>query len=186
MIVRPRSTSQVLHDQALKRPLIDYEATRRAVVERETKLQYKDWRNVGDSGNPGFGAGWSNLDPVAASAFEPLTSDGRNPLGFYRDRWGFVHIRGVVQNTSGMSLTTIFALPSDLRPSKFEYFRSEYVSNGTGGLSGTAFRWACLISIDSTTGDVKVAQYYTTTTTGGVRLLSLEDIAFHAADRGAV
>lgn len=183
MIPKPHSALAELRRLAEDRKLVDYGATARALAERETKLQYKTWRNIGDAGNPNFNSPWQNLDINAAGAFEPLTGEGRNAAGFFRDRWGFVHVRGVVQNTSGMDTGTIFTLPGDLVPVATEYFRSYYVSNGTGGLSGTTFRWACVVKV-TTSGAMSVQEYYTTTTTGGVKLLSLENIAFQAYDRG--
>jgi hypothetical protein len=185
LIVKPGTVLSALQDQARRRPLVDFEATRRALSERETKIQYKDWVNVGSVGAPTFGPNWSNVDMATISAFEPLTSDGRNPAGYFRDRWGFVHIRGVVTNPTGIVSTVIFQLPSDLAPSGKEHFKSAFVTNGTGGLSGTAFRYACEIEVD-TLGNVLVSNFFTTTGTGGIRLLLLENIQFHAADRGAV
>lgn len=185
MIVKPNSVIASLRKQARARPLIDYEATRRALDERATKTMYKDWINVGTPGAPGFNSNWSNVDMTTIAPFEPLTGDGRNPAGYFRDRWGFVHIRGVVTNVSGIVSTPVFRLPSDLVPAAKEYFRSSFATNGVAGLSGTTFRYACSIEVD-TLGDVRPVDFFTTTGTGGIKLLLLENIQFHAADRGAV
>jgi hypothetical protein len=183
MIVKPGSVLGTLREQARNRPLLDFEAVRVARAARETKLQYTDWINVGDVGAPNFLNSWSNVNMATISAFEPLTSDGRNPAGYFRDRWGFVHLRGVVTNPS-ITNAAIFQLPSDLVPEKTERFRSHFVTNGTGGLSGTAFYYASQVEVD-TAGFVKVSDFYTMIGTGGIRLLEIDNISFMAADRGA-
>lgn len=52
---------------------------------------------------PTFAAGWTNY------------GGGFNAAGYYKDKFGFVHLKGLVKRTSGSSVA-IFTLPSGFRP----------------------------------------------------------------------
>jgi hypothetical protein len=62
------------------------------------------WHEVGSSGNPAFQNGWVNYSPSGNSA------------GYYKDRLGFVHLKGLVKN--GAMSSTIFTLPPGYRSAK--------------------------------------------------------------------
>jgi len=62
------------------------------------------WHEVGSAGNPGFQNGWTNYSPSANSA------------GFYKDRLGYVHLKGMIKN--GTMSQTAFTLPVGYRPAK--------------------------------------------------------------------
>ena len=62
------------------------------------------WHEVGSAGNPAFQNGWTNYSPSGNSA------------GYYKDRLGFVHLKGMVKN--GTMSQTAFTLPVGYRPAK--------------------------------------------------------------------
>lgn len=64
------------------------------------------WHVVGASGEPAFSSGWANHDT------------NYNTAGFFKDREGFLHLRGLVGLTGGVTTTCIFQLPAAYRPSK--------------------------------------------------------------------
>ena len=64
---------------------------------------------VGAPGEPAFEGGSSNAVPGGVNAF--------NPVGFYKDHEGIVHLQGIAQvGVSGTSITPIFTLPPGFRP----------------------------------------------------------------------
>ena len=69
------------------------------------------WREVGTTGQPDFGTGWSNLGGNA-NQNQGLWSTA----GFYRDPLGIVHVKGVVKDPAPTQSTAIFSLPSGYRP----------------------------------------------------------------------
>jgi hypothetical protein len=62
------------------------------------------WHEVGSAGNPAFQNGWTNYSPSGNSA------------GYYKDRLGFVHLKGMIKN--GTMSQTAFTLPVGYRPAK--------------------------------------------------------------------
>ena len=79
------------------------------------------WREVGASNQPAFTNGWTNF------------GDDHSTAAFYKDPWGVVHLKGVVQggtvahNPSG----SVFTLPCGYGPSKDEVH--SVLSNDTAG-----------------------------------------------------
>jgi len=64
---------------------------------------------VGASGQPGFENGSSNFPGEAGVSF--------NPVGFYKDHEGIVHLQGVaVVGKNGSGIVPIFTLPPGFRP----------------------------------------------------------------------
>jgi hypothetical protein len=63
------------------------------------------WHEVGTPGNPSFQHGWENYSPVSFST-----------AGFFKDRLGYVHLRGVMDD--GAMSQTAFVLPPGYRPAK--------------------------------------------------------------------
>lgn len=61
------------------------------------------WHEIGSPGNPAFQNGWTNY-----------TSG--NTAGYYKDRLGFVHLKGMIRN--GTMSQTAFTLPVGYRPAK--------------------------------------------------------------------
>ena len=63
------------------------------------------WHEVGTPGNPSFHHGWENYSPVSF-----------NTAGFLKDRLGYVHLKGVMDD--GVMSQTAFILPPGYRPTK--------------------------------------------------------------------
>src|SRR5262245_13483563 len=63
---------------------------------------------VGAPGEPAFENGSSNSPAIGMLI--------PNPVGFYKDHGGFVHLQGVVFAGSGEPLATLFTLPPGFRP----------------------------------------------------------------------
>src|SRR5262245_32803466 len=62
------------------------------------------WHEIGTPGNPFFQHGWENYSPSFSKA------------GFQKDRLGYVHLRGVLDD--GVMSQTAFTLPPGYRPAK--------------------------------------------------------------------
>ena len=72
------------------------------------------WHEIGGLSEPAFANGWTNVgNPNEVTA------------AFYKDPFGVVHLKGIVDNGSG----TIFTLPAGYRPSKF---LAEIILRGVG------------------------------------------------------
>ena len=61
---------------------------------------------VGGAGEPGFQHNWTNALPEGGSDF--------NPVGFYKDREGIVHLQGLA--AGGEANRVVFQLPPGYRP----------------------------------------------------------------------
>jgi hypothetical protein len=59
------------------------------------------WHEVGGTGEPGFENAWVNYGPCC------------NTAGFYKDRFGLIHLKGLVK--TGAIGSTIFTLPAGYR-----------------------------------------------------------------------
>lgn len=115
-------------------------------------FKYKTWREIGDTAgkNPTFEGNWANY--TATATF--------NTAAFYKDAFGVVHIKGLVENTTGTGInTTIFTLPTGYIPSKNYIFttigdgaiaRIDIDSDGTVDLS-TVGTGATYLSLDGIT-----------------------------------
>jgi hypothetical protein len=181
MTVKPLDTMKELRRLAQERPVLDYEATRRALAEQERLRLYANWRTVGaGGGNPGFQNGWANW---TGGSYEQH-ADARTQAGFFRDQWGFIHLRGVVENPGTYSLAAIFTLPSQLVPLRNEYFGSGFWGE-LSGFPGSFIRLPCLL-ITEPTGIVRVGSYSATDLLSAPRAIALDGWSFEAANRGAV
>jgi hypothetical protein len=63
---------------------------------------------VGNSGEPGFENGSFNFPGEGGIGF--------NPVGFYKDHEGIVHLQGVAKVGKGGPVTSVFTLPPGFRP----------------------------------------------------------------------
>ncbi|HEX4670226.1 MAG TPA: hypothetical protein VH275_09680 [Solirubrobacterales bacterium] len=91
---------------------------------------------VGTAGQPGFESGSANLPSEAGVGYQPV--------GFYKDHEGIVHLQGVVNvGATGALPGVIFRLPSGFRPRSgtlvvLNVFCSRFVSSGCGVDEGGA------------------------------------------------
>jgi hypothetical protein len=108
----------------------------------ETILEQQSWQT------PTLQSGWENY------------GSGYNPVGYFKDSLGIVHLRGVVEN--GTEETTIFTLPAAYRPAHRELHAVETYQNVNGRIDIKA------------NGDVWVR-------TGSPDWISLDGITFRAA-----
>jgi hypothetical protein len=118
---------------------------------------------VGAPGEPAFQHSWQN----GVSIYD-------EPLGFYKDREGVVHLRGLIQN--GAPNNTIFQLPAGYRPAAGKIARFVATCECDTGVQATA------ITIEgsgfSASGDGAVAMFNGNLSTGNK--LSLNGISFRA------
>jgi hypothetical protein len=101
--------------------------------------------------------GWQNVDA------------NFNPAGYFKDSQGIVHLRGVVQNTSGASLIgkAIFSLPPDYSPEQRE------IHTTIAGTANEIGRIDILPSVDAANGSVILMK-------GSPEFISLDGITFRA------
>jgi hypothetical protein len=78
---------------------------------------------VGAPGEPAFENGSSNL-PIP-----PGTPFGVNPVGFYKDHEGIVHLQGIAHVGTGGALNSIFTLPPGFRPASNKLMELEMFEN---------------------------------------------------------
>ena len=77
------------------------------------------WTAIGGSGAPGFQCGWENYTQAGISL-------QHTKAAFYRDRFGTVHLKGLVKNGT---CPHIFTLPEGYRPMERQIFAA--ASNNT-------------------------------------------------------
>ena len=181
---RQPSAIRALRDQARVRPLIDFQATARARARRQQALLYADWKNVGAAGAPAFQNGWGNYNPVVDNrpGGEPHPGVPRNPCGFFRDRFGFVHLRGVISHVT-INNQTIFTLPVELRPAGTAAFVSHY-KTFLPSISALIVM-ACSITAEAN-GNVRVFETFPDPTLQGIVWTTLDDFRFRAANAGVI
>lgn len=63
---------------------------------------------VGAPGEPAFESGSSNYPAEGGLSF--------NPVGFYKDHEGIVHLQGIAKVGKGAPITSVFTLPAGFRP----------------------------------------------------------------------
>jgi len=80
----------------------DAEVTKSLTLKGNLVLPNADFQIVGEAGQPPFMNGWVSWD-------SPY-----NPVGFWKDALGFVHLRGVLK--SGTVGSAAFTLPPGMRP----------------------------------------------------------------------
>lgn len=177
MISRTPTLIEGLRTLARSRFLIDYQATARA-IDLSKESAYSAWRDVGAVGAPAFENDWDA--PSFNIAWDPHPGELRNPLGFYRDNWGFIHFRGLTGNPVSQSLATIFTVPFDLIPSQPEFLYSHFRSF----LPGVAayVTETCILRVD-VDGTVRVHEYWQPGF-ADVKWLSFDNLRYRAANAG--
>lgn len=78
-----------------------------------------NFRKVGDAGQPAFLNSWVNFGTTDA------------PAAFWRDPFGWIHLRGLIKNGTIGSTNAAFTLPPGFRPPLREVF--PVISNGAIG-----------------------------------------------------
>jgi hypothetical protein len=84
------------------------------------------WHLVGAAGEPGFESSWENVPAGPPFAFESA--------GFYKDREGVVHLKGVVK---GGPAGIIFHLPAGYRPASGKVLVRLTICSGVGCTEST-------------------------------------------------
>jgi hypothetical protein len=116
-----------------------------------------DWHAVGGSGEPAFGAGWSNSG-ADLSGDDPIT----RPTAKFREIAGAVALRGIVAGTYGvpiftlpeaiadrLSATHIFIAPAQLAPARVHVETDGTVIFADGGAASlTWLNLATIIPLD--------------------------------------
>jgi hypothetical protein len=144
------------------------------VNEATLNLAAEPWHEVGAPGEPPFHTSgscvWSNFDATRY-----------HTAAFLRDRFGFVHLKGVVTESGCGFANPIFSLPPGYRPAKRGLFANLRVApTGGGGVGG--------LTVDgpsfggSPAGAVMVAS---PTQPGNGGLYSLDGIGFRCAPSGS-
>ena len=99
------------------------------------------WHYIGDPGEPVFQNGWSNYDTNVAH-----TDAQYQHVGFARDSFGVVHLRGLVKG--GTIGATMFALP----PSYCPWFYHAYGVLSNNAFARVTITWVsaggCFVSLD--------------------------------------
>jgi hypothetical protein len=83
---------------------------------------------VGAAGEPGFEGGSSNYVVPGANL---------NPVGFYKDHDGIVHLQGIAQVGKAASVTSIFTLPAGFRPAAGHLIILEQVQEAAAVIGGS-------------------------------------------------
>ena len=108
------------------------------VFDTSAPVSASQWHNVGAPGEPPY---FTATDPQCAqpSWQDPNGGAPNTGAGFLRDKLGFVHLRGAVQNGSstglGFHVCPIFYLPPGNLP-EFNTFATQIYSNATGRFLG--------------------------------------------------
>jgi hypothetical protein len=84
---------------------------------------------VGAPGQPPFEGGSSN--------WPPGVTVGLNPVGFYKDHDGVVHLQGVALVGKGAPIVSIFTLPAGFRPAPGRLAIYEQSLEDAAGVGGT-------------------------------------------------
>lgn len=108
----------------------DDDRLRESIVYASRQLlgAFEQWRRLGDPGEPALQAGWQH-------------KPGFQPLEYFKDSEGFVHLRGAaIGSTAGAS--TVFVLPQGYRPDDDLLHYAFYRWQSTG--SSLKVRWALL------------------------------------------
>ncbi len=85
---------------------------------------------VGAPGEPAFEGGSSNYVPGGVNIF--------NPVGFYKDHEGIVHLQGIAQVGKSGSITSIFTLPPGFRPAAGKLVVIEQVDKDAAVIGGSS------------------------------------------------
>jgi hypothetical protein len=84
---------------------------------------------VGNPGEPGFENGSINYPGEAGLSF--------NPVGFYKDHDGIVHLQGIAKAGSG-SIPSVFTLPAGFRPATGKLIILQQIEESTSLIAGSS------------------------------------------------
>jgi hypothetical protein len=84
---------------------------------------------VGAAGEPSFEGGSGNYAVPGASL---------NPVGFYKDHEGIVHLQGIAQVGNAASVTSVFTLPAGFRPAAGKLIILEQVNEAAAIIGGSS------------------------------------------------
>jgi hypothetical protein len=136
------------------------------------------WREVGESGQPAFATGGAAGDCLWSNFDEPFEQNW-NTAAFFKDPWGVVHIKGLVDATDGSGAgcsygfgdddLVVFTLPAGYRPARGALF--------TTLANDELMRVNVLAN-----GNVAVEQNFGPAPQNVETWLSLEGISFRAAE----
>lgn len=78
----------------------------------------EDWDEVGDADGPAFGQASGSICEQGETGNYP--GGAYNSAAFYRDPWGTVHLKGLVQVDDAFPCELLFGLPPGYRPARRE------------------------------------------------------------------
>jgi hypothetical protein len=84
---------------------------------------------VGAPGEPGFENGYFNYPGEAGISF--------NPVGFYKDHEGIVHLQGIAKAPPSAPLPIVFTLPPGFRPASGKLIELQQIEESTVILAGS-------------------------------------------------
>ncbi len=84
---------------------------------------------VGAPGEPGFENGYSNYPGEAGIGF--------NPVGFYKDHDGIVHLQGIAKAPPAAPLPIVFTLPPGFRPASGKLIELQQIEESTVIIAGS-------------------------------------------------
>src|SRR4051794_26618057 len=84
---------------------------------------------VGASGEPGFENGYFNYPGESGISF--------NPVGFYKDHDGIVHLQGIAKAPPAAPLPIVFTLPPGFRPAAGKLIELQQIEESTVIIAGS-------------------------------------------------
>jgi hypothetical protein len=84
---------------------------------------------VGAPGEPGFENGYFNYPGESGISF--------NPVGFYKDHDGIVHLQGIAKAPPSAPLPIVFTLPAGFRPASGKLIELQQIEESTVILAGS-------------------------------------------------
>lgn len=84
---------------------------------------------VGAPGEPGFENGYFNYPGEGGISF--------NPVGFYKDHEGIVHLQGIAKGPASPSLPIVFTLPPGFRPASGKLIELQQIEESTVIIAGS-------------------------------------------------
>jgi len=84
---------------------------------------------VGAPGEPGFENGYFNYPGAEGISF--------NPVGFYKDHEGIVHLQGIAKASAAPPLPIVFTLPPGFRPAPGKLIELQQIEESTVIIAGS-------------------------------------------------
>jgi hypothetical protein len=84
---------------------------------------------VGAPGEPGFENGYFNFPGESGVSF--------NPVGFYKDHEGIVHLQGIAKAPPSAPLPIVFTLPAGFRPASGKLIELQQIEESTVIIAGS-------------------------------------------------